>query len=60
MKRTVLSLATIALLAGCATSSSMREKITGNQFDEPVAESSVYLSHPKNKLAPPEIGRAHV
>ena len=56
MTRTLLSLAVVALLAGCATSSTMREKITGNQFDDPVAESSVYLSHPKNKLAPPAGG----
>lgn len=43
----------IVLLGGCATSSSIREKITGNQFDEPVIEINTYLDHPKNKLAPP-------
>ena len=56
MKRTLLSLAIITLLAGCATGSSMREKITGNQFDEPVVENSVYLNHPKNRIAPPAGG----
>ena len=56
MKKTLLSLAVIALLAGCASSSSIREKITGNQFDEPVSELSVYLNHPKNRLPPPAGG----
>ena len=46
----------IVLLGGCATSSSIREKITGNQFDEPVVENSVYLGHPKNQLQPPAGG----
>ena len=50
----MLSLAVIALLAGCATGSGVREKLTGNQFDEPVVENSPYLD--KFKLQPPAGG----
>jgi curli production assembly/transport component CsgG len=53
MKRTLISLAVVTALTGCATSSAIREKVTGNQFDEPVVEQSVYLQKDKNKLSPP-------
>jgi len=56
MKRTLLSLAVVAVLTGCASSSAIREKITGNQFDEPTVESSKYLKKDANKLRPPQGG----
>jgi len=57
MKKTIISLAVIAvLLQGCATGSAMREKMTGNQFDEPVIETSKFLKKDQNKLQPPENG----
>jgi len=54
--RLIATLLAIALLSGCATGSAIREKLTGNQFDEPVIENSVYLNHPKNQIAPPNGG----
>jgi curli production assembly/transport component CsgG len=56
MKQTLLSLAVVAVLSGCASSSAIREKITGNQFDEPTVESSKFLKKDSNKLQPPEGG----
>ena len=56
MKKTILSLAVVALLAGCATGSAIREKVTGNQFDDPKVESSKFLKKDANKLRPPEGG----
>ena len=56
MKKTLLSLAVVAVLSGCASSSAIREKVTGNQFDEPTVESSKFLKKDANKLRPPEGG----
>jgi curli production assembly/transport component CsgG len=56
MKRTIISLAIISLLSGCATHSVIKEKLTGNQFDEPTIEQSKFLAKEKNKLAPPADG----
>jgi curli production assembly/transport component CsgG len=56
MKRTIISLAIISLLSGCATHSVIKEKITGNQFDEPTVEQSKFLAKDKNKLPPPADG----
>lgn len=56
MKKTLLSLTLVTLLGGCATGSMLRDKITGNQFDEPVVESSKYLNKKENKLLPPQGG----
>jgi len=56
MKKTLLSLAIITTLTGCATSSAIREKITGNQFDEPQVEQSTLLKKDTYKVAPPEGG----
>lgn len=52
----LLPLLLVALLAGCATSSAVREKITGQQFDEPVVEKDAYLSKQSLALPPPESG----
>ncbi|CAB4241812.1 curli production assembly/transport protein CsgG [uncultured Caudovirales phage] len=54
MKKTILSLAVVAfILQGCATGSAIKEKLTGEQFDEPVVETSKFLKKDKNKLLPP-------
>lgn len=56
MKKTIVSLAVVAVLTGCATGSAVREKVTGKQFDEPVVENNVYLNKEENKLLPPAGG----
>jgi curli production assembly/transport component CsgG len=56
MKKTLLSLSVLAVLSGCATHSAIKEKITGNQFDEPTVESSKFLKKESNKLLPPAGG----
>lgn len=56
MKRLLVSLAVVSLLGGCATGSAVREKLTGNQFDAPVVDTSKYLKTDENKLAPPAGG----
>ena len=56
MKQTLLSLAVIAVLTGCATGSALREKMTGEQFDTPKIEESKFLKKDSNKLLPPEGG----
>jgi curli production assembly/transport component CsgG len=56
MKKTLLALAVVTVLTGCATGSAIREKITGNQFDEPVVEQNKFLKKNENKLAPPAGG----
>lgn len=56
MKKTLLSLAIVTLLGGCATGSALREKMTGEQFDAPKVEESKFLKKDINKVAPPEGG----
>lgn len=56
MKQTILSLAVVAVLTGCATGSALREKMTGEQFDTPKVEESKFLKKDFNKLQPPEGG----
>lgn len=56
MKKTILSLAVVAILSGCASSSALREKIVGEQFDDPTVEQSKFLKKEKNKLPPPASG----
>jgi curli production assembly/transport component CsgG len=56
MKKTLLSLAVLAVLSGCATHSAIKEKLTGNQFDDPTVESSKFLKKEANKVRPPEGG----
>lgn len=54
MKKTIISLAVVALLLqGCATGSATRKVITDKQFEEPVVEQSVYLQQEKHKVKPP-------
>jgi curli production assembly/transport component CsgG len=54
MKKLLISLTAIALLSGCAASSVVREKLTGNQFDAPVVEESRLLK--TETLLPPQGG----
>ena len=56
MKQTILSLAIVAVLSGCATGSAIREKVKGEQFDTPKVEESKFLKKDLNKLQPPEGG----
>jgi curli production assembly/transport component CsgG len=56
MKKTILSLAIVALLTGCASSSAIREKLIGKQFDKPTVETSKFLKEDQNKLRPPQGG----
>lgn len=56
MKKTFLSLAIVAMLAGCATSSSIKEKLTSEQFDAPIIETSKFLKKDANRVLPPEGG----
>jgi curli production assembly/transport component CsgG len=56
MKKTLLSLAVVAVLSGCASSSAIREKITGNQFDAPKVEESKFLKKKENTIQPPQGG----
>jgi curli production assembly/transport component CsgG len=44
------------LLQGCATSSAINKLITGEQFDDPVIEKSLFLYKDENKLDPPSSG----
>ena len=54
--RLIATLLSVVLIGGCATSSSIRERITGNQFDEPVIENSKYLKKSENDIRPPAGG----
>ena len=56
MKNVILSFIAVAILSGCATGSAVKSKITGNQFDDPVVESSKFLKKDKNQLRPPSSG----
>lgn len=44
------------VLQGCATGSALREKITNNQFDEPVIEQSNLLKKDSYRVEPPAGG----
>ena len=56
MTKTIISLAIVVLLSGCASSSSLRQLITNNQFDEPKVEKSKFLQKEQNKMLPPAGG----
>jgi curli production assembly/transport component CsgG len=56
MKRTIISLAIISLLTGCATGSAIHKQLKGEQFDEPKVEQSKFLAKEKNQLPPPANG----
>jgi len=56
LSRTIISLAVVAILSGCASSSALREKFTGEQFDSPKVEESKFLKKKENTLRPPAGG----
>jgi curli production assembly/transport component CsgG len=56
MNKTLISLLIAALLTGCATSSVIKEKITGEQFDKPEIVRETYFTKPENKVLPPSGG----
>jgi curli production assembly/transport component CsgG len=56
MKKIITSMFVVLLLSGCATGSIIKEKLTGNQFDEPTVEVSKFMEKEDNKLAPPAGG----
>lgn len=56
MQRLIISLAVISILTGCATGSAIKGKLTDNQFDDPVMESSKFLKKDVNKIKPPAGG----
>jgi curli production assembly/transport component CsgG len=56
MKNILSSLVLVSLLAGCATSSSIKEKITGEQFDTPKVEENAYLKKESQRMLPPQGG----
>lgn len=57
MNKTLLSLlAAVVLLSGCATSSTLREKVFNRQFDEPVVEQNPYLKKESAPIPPPAGG----
>jgi curli production assembly/transport component CsgG len=56
MKKIIASLSMVALLSGCATGSLIKEKLTGNQFDEPMVETSKFLKKESNQILPPAGG----
>ena len=56
MKKLLPLLIVTTMLAGCAAGSAIKEKLTSNQFDEPVVESSKYLTKKENRLSPPAGG----
>ena len=60
MKRLILSLAVVSLLGGCATGSAIREKITGEQFDDPVVTKPKFLNRKESQVRPPAGGPIHV
>jgi curli production assembly/transport component CsgG len=56
MKKIIFYSLLILALTGCATSSSIREKLTNNQFDEPIVDENSYLKKESTKLLPPANG----
>lgn len=54
MKKLLALLVVASILTGCATSSAIKEKITGEQFDTPKVEESKYFK--KNSVNPPSGG----
>lgn len=56
MKKIIASLSIVTLLAGCATGSVIKEKLTGSQFDEPTIETSKFLKKETNQILPPTGG----
>jgi len=56
MKKLLSLILVVAILQGCATGSAIKEKLTGNQFDDPTVETSKFLKKKENSLLPPAGG----
>ena len=56
MKKLLISLIAAGLITGCATSSMIREKVTGDQFDPPTVEKEMFFTKPENRVLPPSGG----
>lgn len=56
MKKLLTCIALVISLTGCATSSAIREKLTGEQYDEPIVEENKYLKKESEKILPPAGG----
>ena len=57
MKKTLLTIAVSALiLQGCATGDAIKQRLKGDNFDEPTVVESNFLKKDKNKLPPPSSG----
>jgi curli production assembly/transport component CsgG len=55
MKKLLIILIAITL-GGCATSSAIREQVTGEQFDKPEVVRETFFTKPENRVAPPAGG----
>lgn len=56
MKKLLSYLLITAALTGCATGSAIKEKLTGEQFDEPVIEQDKYIKKQSETILPPQGG----
>ena len=56
MKKIIVSLIVAGVLSGCAFTSTVREKVTGEQFDPPKVEQETFFTKPENQLKPPAGG----
>lgn len=56
MNKILTYLLVILALTGCATSSAIRDKVTGEQFDEPRVESDLYLKKQSEVIPAPVSG----
>lgn len=56
MKRTVLALAVMTALSGCASTNWMKDKILGERFDPPTVERETFFTKAENQVAPPADG----
>jgi len=56
MKNLILGLVTLTTLSGCTIGSAIRERLTGDQFDEPVIAESHLLKKKENQVRPPAGG----
>ena len=56
MKKLLLSLSVVGLLSGCAATSVLHEKLTNEQYDDPVVAQPKFLQKKENQIKPPQGG----
>lgn len=56
MKKTILALAVMTTLTGCASTNWMKDKILGEKFDPPAVERDTFFTKSENQVAPPADG----